>query len=205
MHVDLLGPAGRLEGILEVPPSPRFAALVLHPHPLFGGTMHSHAAYQIAKAALLAGGATLRIQFRGVGLSEGTHTGGPGELADARAALLWLSGRFPALPLLTGGMSFGCWIALQLGCAEPEVRGILAAGVASRTLSLDFLPGCPKRVAAVQAAQDEFGSVEEVARLMAGAADSRRTAVVAGATHLFLEDLGALQREAEAAWSWLAS
>jgi uncharacterized protein len=205
MHVDIPGPAGRLEGILELPSNPRFAALVLHPHPLFGGTMHNHATYGIAKAALSAGGAALRIQFRGVGRSEGVHTGGPGELADARAALLWLAGRLPALPLFTGGMSFGCFLALQLGCAEPEVGGILAVGLASRTLSLAFLPGCPKRVAAVQADADEFGSVEEVTRLMAGPADLRRLAVVPGATHLFLEDLSALRREAEAAWRWLAA
>jgi alpha/beta superfamily hydrolase len=204
MHVDLPGPAGRLEGLLESPPSPRFAALVLHPHPLLGGTMHNHATYEIARAARQAGGVSLRIQFRGVGLSQGAHTGGPGELADARAALLWLSGRMPGLPLLVGGMSFGCWIALRLGCAEPDVQGILATGVASRTLSLDFLPGCPKRVAAVQAADDEFGSVAEVERLMAGPADRRRLRVVAGATHLFLEDLSSLRREAEQAWTWLA-
>ena len=203
MHVDLPGPAGRIEGMLESPESPRFAALVLHPHPLFGGTMHNHATYQIARAARQAGGASLRIQFRGVGLSEGKHGGGPGELADARAALLWLSGRLPALPLLVGGMSFGAWIALRLGCSDPEVQGVLAVGLASRTLELGFLPDCPRRVAAVQAASDEFGSVEEVARLMAGPADRRRLAVVEGATHLFLEDLGALRREATAAWEWL--
>ena len=204
MHVDLLGPAGRIEGLLESPPSPRFAALVLHPHPLFGGSMHNHATYQVARAARTAGGASLRIQFRGVGLSEGTHSGGPGELADARAALLWLSGRLPALPLLVGGMSFGSWIALRLGCAEPDVQGVLAVGLASRTLELGFLPDCPRRVAAVQAAADEFGPVEEVTRLMAGPPDRRRLAVIEGATHLFLEDLPALQREATAAWEWLA-
>jgi alpha/beta superfamily hydrolase len=167
--------------------------------------MHNHATYAIAKAALAAGGAALRIQFRGVGRSEGTHTGGPGELADARAALLWLSGRLPGLPLLTGGMSFGCLIALQLGCAEPEVGGVLAVGLASRTLSLGFLPGCPRKVAAVQADRDEFGSVEEVTRLMAGPEALRRLAVVPGTTHLFLEDLVALRREAEAGWRWLAA
>jgi alpha/beta superfamily hydrolase len=205
MHVDLLGPAGRIEGLLESPDSPRFAALVLHPHPLFGGTMHNHATYQIAKGARLAGGASLRIQFRGVGLSEGTHGGGPGELADARAALLWLSGRFPGLPVLLGGMSFGSWIALQLACADPGVPGVLAAGLASRTLELGFLPECPGRVAAIQASADEFGPVEEVERLMAGPADRRRLVLLEGATHLFLEDLAALQREARAAWEWLAA
>lgn len=204
MHVDLAGPAGRIEGLLESPAAPRFAALVLHPHPLHGGTMHNHATYQLAKAARQAGGASLRIQFRGVGLSEGTHSGGPGELADARAALLWLGGRFPSLPSFVGGMSFGSWIALQLGCGDPEVQGVLAVGLASRILSLGFLPGCPRRVAAIQAAADAFGSVEEVARLMAGPDDRRRLAIVEGATHLFLEDLGALRREAEAAWAWLS-
>jgi alpha/beta superfamily hydrolase len=102
-------------------------------------------------------------------------------------------------------MSFGSWIALQLGCADPEVQGVLAVGLASRTLSLGFLPDCPRRVAAVQAAADDFGSVEEVARLMAGPADRRRLAIVEGATHLFLEDLGALRRECEAAWAWLVA
>ena len=204
MHVDLVGPAGRIEGLLESPASPRFAALVLHPHPLFGGTMHSHATYQIAKGARLAGGSSLRIQFRGVGLSEGAHAGGPGELADARAALLWLAGRFPGLPVLVGGMSFGAWIALQLGCADPEVEGVLAAGLASRTLALGFLPDCPSRVAAIQAAGDEFGPVGEVERLMAGPADRRRLVLLEGATHLFLEDLPGLQREARMAWEWLA-
>jgi alpha/beta superfamily hydrolase len=204
MHVDLPGPAGRIEGLLESPESPRFAALVLHPHPLLGGTMHNHATYQLAKGARLAGGASLRIQFRGVGLSEGTHAGGPGELADARAALLWLSGRLPGLPVLLGGMSFGAWIALQLGCADPEVEGVLAAGLASRTLALGFLPGCPRRVAAIQATGDEFGPVDEVVRLMAGPPDRRRLALVEKATHLFLEDLPALQREARTAWEWLA-
>lgn len=204
MHVDLVGPAGRLEGLLETPDQPLFAALVLHPHPLYGGTMHNHATYQVAKAARQAGGASLRIQFRGVGLSEGKHGGGPGELADARAALLWLGGRFPSLPLFVSGMSFGSWIALRLGCAEPEVQGVLAVGLASRILSLGFLPDCPRRVAAVQAAADDLGSVEEVVRLMAGPAERRRLAIVPGATHLFLEDLAALRRECEAAWAWLA-
>jgi uncharacterized protein len=203
VHVDLVGPAGRLEGLLEAPPSPRFAALVLHPHPRFGGTMHNHATYQIARAARDEGGATLRVQFRGVGLSDGAHSDGPGELEDARAALAFLAREHAGLPLLAGGMSFGAWIALQLGCAAPEVQGVLAAGIASRILQMGFLPGCPKRVAAVQASRDEFGSLEDVARLMAGPPELRRLAPIPGATHLFLEDLPALRREAAAAWAWL--
>jgi alpha/beta superfamily hydrolase len=101
-------------------------------------------------------------------------------------------------------MSFGAWIALQLGCADPGVEGVLAAGLASRILSLGSLPDCPKRVAAIQASGDEFGPVDEVVRLMAGPPDRRRLALVPNATHLFLEDLSSLLREARTAWEWLA-
>ncbi len=167
--------------------------------------MHNHATYHLAKGAVSAGGVALRIQFRGVGLSDGAHTGGPGELADARAALLWLSGRYPALPLHLGGMSFGAWIALQLGCAEPDVQGIVGAGLASRTLQLGFLPACARRVAAIQAASDELGPVSEVEALMAGPPSLRRLSIVPGTTHLFLESLPAYRRAVDASWEWLTS
>lgn len=206
MRVDLQGLAGRIEALLEEPPAPaapRFAALVLHPHPLFGGSMHSHAAYRLARAARGEGGVTLRLNFRGVGLSQGAHDAGPGETEDARLALGWLAERHPALPLFSCGFSFGSWIAALAGCAEPRVKGLLLAGVASRTFAMDFLRSCDKPVAAVQAAGDEFGGVAEVRRLMDGASARRRLAVVEGATHLFAEDLDALEREAAAAWAWL--
>jgi hypothetical protein len=206
MQVDLRGGAGRIEALVEEPAggvAPRFAALVLHPHPLFGGSMHNHATYRIARAARGAGGATLRTNFRGVGLSAGHHDAGEGESEDARAAVGWLAGRYPALPLFASGFSFGAWIALRVGCADGRVRGILAAGVASRTFDLEFLPGCDRPVAAVQAADDEFGSVEKVRLLLAGPPHRRRLAVVERATHLFAEDLEGLEREAALSWAWL--
>jgi alpha/beta superfamily hydrolase len=204
VRLDLTGPAGRLEALLEEPAEPRFAALVLHPHPLHGGTMHNHATYQIARAARTAGGTTLRFHFRGVGLSAGRHDFGPGELEDARAALAWLGPRYPGLPLLAAGMSFGAFIALQLAVSEEAVRGALGAGVASRAFEMGFVRDCPKRVAVVQGDQDEFGSVDEVRAMMEGPADRRHLAILPGVSHLFLEDLPGLQREAAAAWSWLA-
>ena len=203
MRLDLTGPAGRLEALLEEPAGPRFAAVVLHPHPLHGGTMHNHATYQVARAARAAGGVTLRLQFRGVGLSAGRHDFGPGELEDARAALAALRERHPSLPLLAGGMSFGAWIALQLACSEPDVRGALVAGVASRAFALQFVRDCPRRVAAVQGDRDEFGSLDEVRAVLDGPADRRRLAVLPGVGHLFLEDLPGLFREATAGWEWL--
>ena len=204
MRLDLEGSAGRIEALHEEPPSPRFAALVLHPHPLYGGTMHNHATYQIAKAARSEGGATLRMNFRGVGLSRGAHAGGAGEADDARAALSWLGRRHPGLPLFTAGMSFGAAVALRVGCAAPGAAGVLAAGVALRSFRLEFVAGCGKRIAGVQAEQDEFGSPAEVATLLSGPPERRRLFVVPGTTHLFLEDLPALGAAATAAWAWLA-
>ena len=203
VRLDLVGPAGRIEALYEEPPTARFATLVLHPHPLYGGTMHNHATYQIAKAARSVGGATLRVNFRGVGLSAGSHSGGSGEVEDARAALAWLRGRHPGLPLLASGMSFGAWAALRAGCASPEVAGVLAAGMAIRSLPLDFVRGCEKPVAAVQAEADEFGAPAEVRALLDDPARRRRLWVVDGATHLFLEDLPALHRAAAAGFAWL--
>ena len=203
MQVDLTGPAGRLEGLYEEPASASFSAVVCHPHPLFGGTLHNHATYRLAKAVRETGGASLRFNFRGVGRSQGSHSEGRGEPDDVRAALAWLAVRRPDLPRYACGFSFGAWMALIAGCPEPEVRGILAAGLAPRSLDLDFLRRCPKPVAAVQAENDQYGSVEQIQALLSGSAHPRRLAVVPKATHLFTEDLPALQREAAVALAWL--
>jgi alpha/beta superfamily hydrolase len=165
--------------------------------------MHTHAAYRLARAARGEGGATLRFNFRGVGLSGGVHDGGEGETGDARLALGWMGTRHPGLPLFASGFSFGSWIAARAGCPEPAVTGLLLAGVASRAFDMDALSACDKPVAAVQASRDELGGVEDVRAVMAGPAGRRRLAVVEGATHLFSEDLDALEREAAAAWAWL--
>jgi alpha/beta superfamily hydrolase len=205
VQVDLAGPAGRLEALYEAPASPRFAAIVCHPHPLFGGTMHNHATYRVARAVRGQGGATLRFNFRGVGLSAGAHEHGRGEADDARAALRFLADRHPGSTLLSCGFSFGAWMALEAGCAEPAVAGVLCAGLALRLreVATETARSCAKPVAVIQAEKDEFGTPEEVERALAGAAAPRRLATVAGATHLFTEDLASLEREATLAVAWL--
>ncbi len=209
MVVDLEGPAGRLEALLEDAPDATFAALVCHPHPRFGGTMHNHATYRLAKAVRARGGAALRFQYRGVGRSAGAWGGGEGEAEDAAAALAWLAGRRPGLPLVACGFSFGAWMALLAGGGHPRVAGLLLAGLALRAPDLERLRASgrvravEKPVAVVQAEGDEFGAPAEVEAALAGSRGPRRLAVVAGATHLFAEDLAALQREAEAALAWL--
>ena len=205
MQLDLRGPAGRLEALYEAPVAPRFAAIVCHPHPLQGGTMNNHATYRLAKAVRAQGGASLRFNFRGVGRSAGTHAGGRGEVADARTALAWLGEHHPELPRYACGFSFGAWVALEAGCPDASVRGVLCAGLALslRQIASDIVRRCEKPVAVVQAERDEYGAPAEVEEALVGAAGTRRLAVVKGATHLFTEDLLALQREATEALGWL--
>lgn len=205
MQVDLHGPAGRLEALLDDAPGAAFAALVCHPHPAFGGTMHNHATYRLAKAVRAAGGVALRFNYRGVGRSAGAYDAGRGEAEDTRAALAWLARERPGLPRLACGFSFGAWIALQAGCADEAVRGVLCAGLALslRPTLADEVRGCPKPVAMVQGARDRFGAPAQLEESLAGAAGPRRLAVVKRATHLFQEDLAALDREAMAALEWL--
>jgi len=196
---------GRLEALIEGPAAPRFSALVCHPHPLFGGTMHTHAVYRIARAVRALGGASLRFNFRGVGLSSGVHDHGRGEADDARAALAFLAERHGDAPRLACGFSFGAWMALEAGCSDAGVHGVFCAGLALslREVASQAVRTCPKPVAVVQAENDELGAPAEVERALDGAAAPRRAAVVKGATHLFTEDLAALEREASAALTWL--
>lgn len=205
MQVDLRGPSGRLEGLYEEPAEARFAALVCHPHPRFGGTMHNHATFRLAKAVRALGGATLRFNYRGVGRSTGSYDEGRGETEDARAALAWLAAQRPELPRLSCGFSFGAWVAIRAGCAGEEVRAVVCAGVALRELMdrpLELLRSCPKPLAVVQAEQDEFGAPEQVRELLQGAAAPREFVQVGGATHLFTEKLPEYQAACEEALRW---
>lgn len=183
----------------------RFAAVICHPHPLFGGTMHNHATYRLAKAVRSRGGVSLRFNFRGVGLSKGAHDRGRGEQDDTRAAVALLARERPDLPLLACGFSFGSWMAIEVACADAGPRGVLAAGLALtlREVAVESAAACPKPVAVVQAERDEFGTPDAVARALESSRGPRRIAVVKGATHLCTEDLPALEREAGLALDWL--
>jgi alpha/beta superfamily hydrolase len=171
--------------------------------------MHNHATYRLAKAVRTLGGTALRFNFRGVGRSAGRYAGGGGEADDAAAALAWLARERTDLPRVACGFSFGAWAAAIAGERDPGVRGFLLAGVAIRAPDLSDLRDAARLreiarpVAIVQAERDEFGSPDEVREAVAGSAGPRRIAVVSGATHLFGEDLAALQREAEAGLGWI--
>jgi len=207
--IDIQGPAGRLEALLEEPDrAPRFAIVVCHPHPLHGGTMHTHAAYRLARGARGASGVSLRFNFRGVGRSAGQHDGGRGEVDDAAAALAFLADHYPDLPRIACGFSFGAHAALAAGPRAPGVTGMLLAGLVVRPqddVPRDLSPLLEWKgpAAVIQAAGDQFGSPAEVRAALAGSTGPRRVAEVPEATHLFLEDLDLLEWETKVACGWL--
>ena len=205
MQVDLAGTAGRLEALIEVPAEPRFAAVVCHPHPQYGGTMHTHAVYRIARAVKSRGGVALRFNFRGVGRSAGSYDEGRGEQDDVRTALAHLATDFPELPRYAAGFSFGSWMALEVACGDASIEGVLCAGLALhlRGIAVEAAGTCPKPVAVIQAERDQFGTPDEVLEALITARGPRKVAVVKGATHLFTEDLDGFEREAEKAVDWL--
>src|SRR3954467_6051294 len=128
---DLTGPAGPLEALLDEPArldaaaAPKAAVVFAHPHPQFGGTMHTKVVYRGAKGLARIGCAVLRFNFRGVGRSAGTFDDGQGEKEDFRAALDYMAGRYPGLPLWSAGFSFGSWVALEVGAADDPLAALI--------------------------------------------------------------------------------
>ena len=182
----LEGPAGRLEAILWKPSAPaRLAALVCHPHPLFGGTMHNKVVYQAAKSLDALSVPVLRFNFRGAGLSAGTHDRGGGEQEDVKAALDLLAAEFPGLPLLVAGFSFGSWVGLRVGCSDQRVRELIGLGTPVNSSDFSYLRNCDKPKLFVHGANDEHGDVEKLEQLVEPLPGENRLVVVAGAEHFF--------------------
>ena len=152
---------GRLEAILKEPRSGSApgVALVLHPHPLGGGTMHNKVVFRAASALNDAGLITLRINFCGVGQSSGEHDEGRGELEDVRAGLEYLAARFPQLPITLCGFSFGARVGLEVGMSEDRVRSMISIGTPVDKYDFAFLEACPKPILFVHGDEDEFGAV----------------------------------------------
>jgi len=200
-NIFLEGPAGRLEAILWKPVAPpRLAALVCHPHPLFGGTMHNKVVYQAAKSLDALGLPVLRFNFRGAGLSGGTHDRGRGEQADVRTALDFLAAEFPGIPLLVAGFSFGCWVGLRVGCADERVTELIGLGAPVNSSDFSYLRNCDKPKLFVHGANDEHGNIKKVEALVGSLPGEKRLVVVAGADHFFV---GKLDQVDAAIRGWL--
>ena len=191
LSVDIPAPHGLLEGLLRLPDSsdtsgaPAMVALVCHPHPLGGGTMHTKVVFRVAQALVDLGIPALRFNFRGVGRSTGTYDEGRGEADDVRTALDFLATRYPATPLCLAGFSFGSWVGLPVGCADARVHQLIGVGVPVRLLAVDDLAGCAKPKLIVQGALDEYGPLDALQPWFARLAPPKHLTVIPNADHFF--------------------
>jgi uncharacterized protein len=179
---------GRLEAILKETRTPNSGvALVLHPHPLGGGTMHNKVVFRAASALNDAGLVTLRINFRGVGQSTGEHDEGRGEAEDVRACLDFLSERYPNDPITLAGFSFGSRVGTEVGIREARVANLISIGTPVDKYDFSFLEDCRKPILFVHGERDEFGSVEHLRALVRRLPEEAhaRLEIITDADHFF--------------------
>lgn len=198
----ITGPAGRLEALLEEPDDqpPRLAALVCHPHPLYGGTMHNKVVYRVARGLRESGVAVLRFNFRGVGSSEGEHAHMTGEIEDARAALAWLRKRYPDLPFALAGFSFGARVITRLGCPLEDARFLMAVGHSTQRDS-EYMEACPAPKIFIQSTHDEFGPVAELEAVYARLPEPKQLIWIEAEDHFFRGGLDELEQAVRTAAS----
>lgn len=204
--VSLAGPAGRLEALLNegIPDAP-FAALLCHPHPLGGGTMHNKVVYHAMKAmnnpAWGLGLPVLRFNFRGTGLSEGKHDG-EAETGDVLAALHWLENAYNR-PIVVAGFSFGAAMALRACCQQnhsgtgSHVRALVALGLpthaSGRNYTYPSLPDCTLPKLFISGDQDQFAPVAQWTQVVDSAAEPKTAVLLPGADHFFTGQLEPMQ------------
>lgn len=194
---DLAGPAGRLEALLNTgSPDAAYSALVCHPHPMGGGTMHNKVVYHVMKALHGLGLPVLRFNFRGTGRSEGAHDDGQGEQDDVRAALDWLDREFQR-PILFAGFSFGANVGMRACCGDPRVRGLIALGLPvlaeGRSYTYDYLPACRQPKLFISGERDQYGPVKAVEGVVATASEPKQLVWIADADHFFVGKLDQVQ------------
>ena len=188
INVDISGPAGRLEGLINARPDaePRAIAVLAHPLPTAGGTMHTKALYHAAKGLARIGVPVLRFNFRGVGRSEGSFSNGAGEQDDFRAAAAFMKARYPDVKRIwCGGMSFGSWVALTAGASDAAVTALI--GIACPVNNYDYTPviAAGKPTFLIHGERDELIPVKEIRKFYAGLPEPKELIVIDGADHLF--------------------
>ncbi len=187
-------PHGQLEAILKAPRGQALgAALVLHPHPLFGGTLHNKVVFRAATALNDAGLVALRINFRGVGQSTGEHDEGRGERDDARTGLQYLTDKYPGQEITLCGFSFGARVGLEVGIADDRVARLISIGTPVDKYDFNFLKQVRKPVLFVQGDRDEFGGVERLRHFLSKITAPVELKIIKGAGHFFDDQLDELK------------
>ncbi len=201
------GPSGRLEALLnQGSKHARYAALVCHPHPLYGGTLHNKVVFHTMKALQHYGLPVLRFNFRGTGLSQGKHADGLGEVEDVRVALDWLYGEF-WLPLVFAGFSFGAAVGISAACPDVRVKAVIAVGlplvpVDERSYDFRLLESCSKAKLFVSGARDHFAPSAKLDELLARVPEPKKRVLIEGADHFFRGRLRELRQSLE---DWIGS
>lgn len=185
----LEGEAGRLEALLNLGrPDARYACVVCHPHPLFGGTLHNKVVFHAMKALNAFGFPVLRFNFRGAGASTGEHDSGRGEIADTSVALDYLAARF-AVPIIFAGFSFGAAVGLRAAVPHPRVEALISIGTPvnadKREYTYEPLQESTKPKLLLSGDRDPFANPEQLARIFAAAAEPKRLVVIPEADHFF--------------------
>jgi alpha/beta superfamily hydrolase len=198
------GSAGRLEALLNMGAEHASrAALVCHPHPLYGGTLHNKVVFHTMKALNHFGYPVLRFNFRGAGLSQGEHDHGNGEVEDVRTALEWLDREFH-LPLIFAGFSFGAAVGLRVACPDPRVSAVIGLGlpvsaIDDRVYDFEFLGGCAKPKLVASGDRDQFGPRTKLEGIVRSLSEPKKLVLIEGADHFFEGRLREL-REAIEFW-----
>ena len=191
-HIDLFSKIGRLEALYRELQDPTGIAVVCHPHPLGGGTLHNKVVFRAARGLEAANVATLRFNFRGVGASGGKHDEGEGEVDDVNTAIDWMKRKHPGLKLFVGGFSFGGWVASRAACERPDVDAVFLIGTPLNKYDFGYLRDCEKPILFVHGTQDEHGDVAKLEKLVPHVRNAE-TVIVTGADHFFTKQLEALE------------
>ena len=196
LHVNIPTSFGSLEGILKPEDEgsqPTYVGLVCHPHPLHGGTMHNKVVFQVAKALQEQNIPALRFNFRGVGHSSGMYDEGRGEMDDARFALEFLSRRYPGIPAIMAGFSFGSWVGLRVGAADDRVQALIALGTPARMFDDNSLQDCHKPKLFIHGTKDEQTPYELTRAWFETIPAPKKLATIEGANHFFQDRLTEVQ------------
>lgn len=196
LHVNIPTAQGILEGILkpeEEGSQPNFVSVICHPHPLYGGTMHNKVVFKTAQVLQANAIPALRFNFRGVGRSNGVYDDGRGEMEDVRFALEFLSRRYPGVPAIIAGFSFGAFVGLRVAAADDRASAMIGLGTPSRWFEGDTLKGCHKPKLFIHGTNDEQAPYDQAQEWFDQVPAPKSMMAVQGADHFFQDRLEEVQ------------